>query len=63
MRRLAVPVTKNNLLRLRGDLVFLRAGRELLDQKREFLSDALLTFDDGGASGKRAGLSFRRSVQ
>lgn len=45
MRRLSVPVTKNNLLRLRGDLVFLRAGRELLDQKREFLSDALLTFE------------------
>jgi V/A-type H+-transporting ATPase subunit D len=45
MPRIAVPVTKNNLLRLRGDLIFLRAGRDLLDQKREFLSDALLTFE------------------
>jgi len=45
MPRIAVAVTKNNLLRLRGDLVFLRAGRDLLDQKREFLSDALLTFE------------------
>ena len=45
MPRIAIPVTKNNLLRLRGDLVFLRAGRDLLDQKREFLSDALSTFE------------------
>ena len=45
MARLAIPATKSNLLRLRADLVFLRAGRELLDQKREFLSDALLTFE------------------
>ena len=44
MPRLPVPVTKNNLLRLRGDLLFLGAGRDLLDQKREFLSDALSTF-------------------
>jgi len=44
MPRIAIPVTKNNLLRLRGDLIFLRAGRDLLDQKRAFLSDALLTF-------------------
>ena len=45
MPRLPVPVTKNNLLRLRGDLLFLGAGRDLLDQKREFLSDALSTFE------------------
>ncbi len=45
MSRLPVPVTKNNLLRLRGDLLFLGAGRDLLDQKREFLSDALSTFE------------------
>jgi len=45
MTRLAMPVTKSNLLRLRGDLLFLRAGRDLLDQKREFLSDALSTFE------------------
>ena len=32
MSRLLVPVTKNNLLRLRGDLLFLGAGRDLLDQ-------------------------------
>ena len=32
MPRIAVAVTKNNLLRLCGDLVFLRAGRDLLDQ-------------------------------
>ena len=45
MSRIAVPATKSALLRLRADLEFLEAGRELLDQKREFLSEALLTFD------------------
>lgn len=44
MSRIAVPATKSTLLRLRADLEFLEAGRELLDQKREFLSAALLTF-------------------
>jgi V/A-type H+-transporting ATPase subunit D len=44
MSRMAVPSTKSQLLRLRADLVFLHAGRELMDQKREFLSEALLTF-------------------
>jgi V/A-type H+-transporting ATPase subunit D len=43
--RIAVPATKSALLRLRADLEFLEAGRELLDQKREFLNEALLTFD------------------
>lgn len=45
MSRIAVPATKSTLLRLRADLEFLEAGRELLDQKREFLNEALLTFD------------------
>ena len=45
MSRIAVPATKSALLRLRADLEFLEAGRELLDQKREFLNEALLTFD------------------
>jgi len=45
MSRIAVPATKSALLRLRADLEFLEAGRELLDQKREFLSEALVTFD------------------
>lgn len=45
MSRIRVPVTKSNLLRLRADLVFLRAGRDLLDQKREFLADALLAME------------------
>ena len=53
MARLAIPVTKSNLLRLRADLIFLHAGRDLLDQKREFLSDALLTFERE-AQGLRA---------
>jgi len=44
MTRLAVAMSKSSLLRLQGDLDFLRAGRELLDQKREFLSEALRTF-------------------
>jgi V/A-type H+-transporting ATPase subunit D len=45
-----VPATKSALLRLRADLEFLEAGRELLDQKREFLSEALLTFDRDAAA-------------
>jgi V/A-type H+-transporting ATPase subunit D len=45
MSRLPVPSTKSALLRLRSDLEFLEAGRELLDQKREFLSEVLLSFD------------------
>ncbi|MDJ0865756.1 MAG: V-type ATP synthase subunit D [Myxococcota bacterium] len=44
MPRLPVPVSKSTLLRLRADLGFLRAGRDILDQKREFLSEALVTF-------------------
>jgi V/A-type H+-transporting ATPase subunit D len=40
-----MPSTKSNLLRLREELEFLEAGRELLDQKREFLSEALLGFE------------------
>lgn len=43
MSRLSVPATKSQWLRLRADLAFLEAGRDLLDQKREFLSDALMT--------------------
>jgi V/A-type H+-transporting ATPase subunit D len=44
MARLAVAMSKSSLLRLQGDLDFLRAGRDLLEQKREFLSEALRTF-------------------
>jgi V/A-type H+-transporting ATPase subunit D len=44
MARLAVALSKSSLLRLQGDLEFLRAGRELLEQKREFLAEALRTF-------------------
>jgi V/A-type H+-transporting ATPase subunit D len=43
--RIPVAATKSNLLRLRADLVFLRAGRDLLEQKREFLADALLAME------------------
>jgi V/A-type H+-transporting ATPase subunit D len=50
-----VSATKSALLRLRSDLEFLEAGRELLDQKREFLSEALVTFDRD-ASALRARL-------
>ncbi len=50
MKRIAVPATKSQLLRLRADLEFLEAGRELLDQKREFLAEALLTFDRDAAA-------------
>jgi len=52
--RIRMPVTKSNLLRLRADLVFLRAGRDLLDQKRQFLADALLAMArDAGALRER----------
>lgn len=50
MSRLPVPSTKSALLRLRSDLEFLEAGRELLDQKREFLSEALRSFDRDAAA-------------
>jgi V/A-type H+-transporting ATPase subunit D len=50
MSRIAVPATKSTLLRLRADLEFLEAGRELLDQKREFLSEALLTLGRDAAA-------------
>jgi V/A-type H+-transporting ATPase subunit D len=50
MSRIALPSTKSALLRLRADLEFLEAGRELLDQKREFLKEALLTFDREAAT-------------
>jgi V/A-type H+-transporting ATPase subunit D len=45
MSRLPIPATKSHLIRLRADLGFLRAGRDLLDQKREFLTEALQTFE------------------
>jgi V/A-type H+-transporting ATPase subunit D len=48
--RIALPATKSALLRLRSDLEFLEAGRELLDQKREFLSAALQSFDRDAAA-------------
>lgn len=45
MKRLALPAIKSNLLRLRADLEFLEAGAELLEQKRQFLTEALVTFE------------------
>lgn len=42
MRRTDIPSTKSNLLRLRQDFVFVRAGQQLLDQKREVLLEQLL---------------------
>jgi V/A-type H+-transporting ATPase subunit D len=50
MSRLALPATKSHWLRLRADLEFLEAGFDLLDQKREFLSEALLGFDHEAAA-------------
>jgi len=50
MSRLALPATKSHWLRLRADLEFLEAGLDLLDQKREFLSEALLGFDHEAAA-------------
>jgi V/A-type H+-transporting ATPase subunit D len=50
MTRIVGPSTKSQLLRLRAELEFLEAGRELLDQKREVLSEALITFDRDAAA-------------
>jgi V/A-type H+-transporting ATPase subunit D len=50
MSRLALPATKSHWLRLRADLEFLEAGLDLLDQKRAFLSEALLGFDQEAAA-------------
>ncbi|HSJ97938.1 MAG TPA: V-type ATP synthase subunit D [Myxococcota bacterium] len=52
MARLAVALSKSSLLRLQGDLEFLRAGSELLEQKREFLSEALRTFAREARAGR-----------
>ena len=43
MRRRDIPSTKSNLLRLRADLGLVRAGHELLDQKRQVLLGELIT--------------------
>src|SRR5512143_3108523 len=49
MRRTDIPATKSNLLRLREHLDFVRAGHELLDQKREVLLEELLdVYHDAG---------------
>jgi V/A-type H+-transporting ATPase subunit D len=62
--RIALPATKSALLRLRSDLEFLEAGRELLDQKREFLSEALLTFDrDASALRARLEAALREAFE
>ncbi len=42
MRRSGIPATKSNLLRLREHFGFVKAGHELLDQKREVLLEALV---------------------
>jgi V/A-type H+-transporting ATPase subunit D len=41
MRRRDIPCTKSNLLRLREQFAFVKAGHELLDQKREVLLEEL----------------------
>lgn len=56
MTRIAVPATKSSLLRLRADLEFLEVGQELLDQKRQVLGEALLTFH-------REATALRRKVE
>src|SRR5512143_1816961 len=49
MRRTDIPATKSNLLRLREHLDFVRAGHQLLDQKREVLLEELLdVYHDAG---------------
>lgn len=42
MRATDVPATKSNLLRLREHFGFVKAGHELLDQKREVLLETLV---------------------
>jgi len=42
MRRTDIPATKSNLLRLKEHFGFVKAGHELLDQKREVLLEALV---------------------
>jgi len=49
MRRTDIPATKSNLIRLREHLDFVRAGHQLLDQKREVLLEELLdVYHDAG---------------
>ncbi|HSP96585.1 MAG TPA: V-type ATP synthase subunit D [Candidatus Dormibacteraeota bacterium] len=42
MRRIDVPATKSNLLRLKEHFAFIQGGHELLDQKREVLLGELI---------------------
>jgi len=42
MRRTDVPATKSTLLRMREQFVFVRAGHQLLEQKREVLLEELM---------------------
>jgi V/A-type H+-transporting ATPase subunit D len=42
--RIPIPATRSQLLLLRSELDFLAAGRDLLDQKRDFLTGALVDF-------------------
>jgi V/A-type H+-transporting ATPase subunit D len=42
MRRTDIPATKSNLLRLKEHFSFVKAGHELLDQKRAILLEALV---------------------
>jgi len=54
MRRTDVPATKSNLLRLREHLEFVRAGHELLEQKREVLLEELLDVHREAGALRRA---------
>jgi V/A-type H+/Na+-transporting ATPase subunit D len=42
MRRIEVPTTKSNLLRLKEHFGFIKSGHEVLDQKRQILLEELI---------------------
>lgn len=54
MRRTDVPTTKSALLRMREQFVFVQAGYDLLEQKREVLLEELMQIArDAGVSRRR----------
>jgi len=56
MRRVNLPPTKSNLLRLKEDFSFIQSGHELLDRKREILLEELIDV-------QREALQLRREVE
>ena len=54
MRRVDVPPTKSNLLRLREHFGFVQSGHALLDQKREVLLEELIDMHREAAQLRRA---------